>query len=336
MKEKSKYYDFSIIVPIYNVAIFLRKCIESIINQTYKNFELILVDDGSTDESSEICDEYKEKYNNIVVIHKKNGGLVSARKSGIECARGKYVVCVDGDDWVKEDYIESFFNIIKTYSPDLIISEYNIVNSNSIKKYSYNVRYGYYDEKQIKEELFSFIISNKNGKAFAPTIWAKAFKKDIYEKNQKLVNNKISMGEDCACTLLCMFDAKSIFIVNKHTYFYRYNENSMTKRKKAFNLKELHLLYSHYMSNINLNATFFYNQFARKMIHSLFNYSVSQFYLDKKYNEVCKLINEELRKKEFYNLIHFKVTNCSLKLKIAHITLKYKLHFFMYIYSKLK
>ena len=96
----------TIIVPIYNVQEYLRKCIESIINQSYKNIEIILVDDGSTDESPKICDYYAEIDHRVVVIHKDNGGLVSARKAGTAKAIGDYILNVDGDDWIEEDRVE--------------------------------------------------------------------------------------------------------------------------------------------------------------------------------------------------------------------------------------
>ena len=99
----------SIIVPIYNVELYLEKCIESIINQTYKNLEIILVDDGSTDSCGKICDEYAKKDNRIKVIHKINGGLSDARNKGMEIAKGKYIGFVDGDDYVASDMYETLY-----------------------------------------------------------------------------------------------------------------------------------------------------------------------------------------------------------------------------------
>ena len=101
--EKEQNILFSIIVPIFNVSAYVRKCIESIVNQTYQNLDIILVDDGSTDDSGVICDEYAEKDSRIRVIHKTNGGLVSARKAGINIAKGEYSLYVDGDDWIEND-----------------------------------------------------------------------------------------------------------------------------------------------------------------------------------------------------------------------------------------
>ena len=97
----------TVIVPIYNVSQYLDRCVNSIVNQTYKNLEIILVDDGSRDDSSKKCDEYAIKYKNIVVIHKKNEGLGFARNSGLSIAKGSYIVFVDGDDWIENNAIEA-------------------------------------------------------------------------------------------------------------------------------------------------------------------------------------------------------------------------------------
>ena len=99
---------YSIIVPIYKIEQYITQCIESIIHQTYKNIEIILVDDGSDDNCPVICDEYALKDDRIKVIHKENGGLVSARKAGALEATGDYICCVDGDDYIAENYIEEF------------------------------------------------------------------------------------------------------------------------------------------------------------------------------------------------------------------------------------
>ena len=104
----------SIIVPVYNVEKYLSKCLDSIINQTYKNLEIILIDDGSTDKSGEICDKYKNEDKRIIVIHQLNGGVSAARNTGIGVAKGRYILFIDSDDWIEKDYVSSLF----TYAGD--------------------------------------------------------------------------------------------------------------------------------------------------------------------------------------------------------------------------
>lgn len=113
--------QISIVVPIYNIQDYLKRCIDSIINQSYKYIEIILVDDGSTDNCPEICDAYAQKDNRIRVIHKKNGGLVSARKAGTAIAKGDYILNVDGDDWIENKRIEILVKEgILPYKADMI------------------------------------------------------------------------------------------------------------------------------------------------------------------------------------------------------------------------
>ena len=107
----------SIIVPVYNVEKYLSKCLDSIINQTYKNLEIILIDDGSTDKSGEICDKYKNEDKRIIVIHQLNGGVSAARNTGIGVAKGRYILFIDSDDWIEKDYVSSLF----TYAGNDII-----------------------------------------------------------------------------------------------------------------------------------------------------------------------------------------------------------------------
>lgn len=119
----------SIIVPVYNVEQYLDDCLISIINQTYKNLEIILIDDGSTDKSGKICDEYAKKDSRIIVIHKENGGVSSARNAGLRIAKGAYIGFVDPDDWIAEDMYEVLYSNAKKYDADVSVCKYKIVKN---------------------------------------------------------------------------------------------------------------------------------------------------------------------------------------------------------------
>ena len=148
----------SIIVPIYMIDSYVGICIESIIKQTYKNIDIILVDDGSKDRCSEICDLYAGKDNRITVIHKKNGGLVSARKAGIRVAKGKYVTYVDGDDWIETDYIESLHKEAVENGADIVCAGYTRdLFFKSFKIYN-DTKQGFYSENSLKK-LYDNMIS---------------------------------------------------------------------------------------------------------------------------------------------------------------------------------
>lgn len=127
----------SVIIPVYNVAPYLAKCIDSVLEQTYKNIEILLIDDGSSDESGSICDRYEKMDNRILVFHKKNGGLSDARNYGIERASGAYLTFIDSDDYVSKQYISYLYSILKKYDADLAVCgykeskcrDYNFINS---------------------------------------------------------------------------------------------------------------------------------------------------------------------------------------------------------------
>ena len=120
----------SVILPIYNVEKYLEKCLKSVINQTYKNLEIILVDDGSKDNSPQICDEYAVKDKRIVVIHKSNGGLSDARNAGIEIAKGKYIALIDSDDYVEKDYVQFLYQLIKENNAEMSICSHTVLYTN--------------------------------------------------------------------------------------------------------------------------------------------------------------------------------------------------------------
>ena len=111
----------TVIIPIYNVSKYLKNCLESVINQTYKNLEIICINDGSTDNSLGILKEYKERDERIIIIDKKNAGVSAARNDGIEKASGEYLFCVDGDDYIDEDFFEKFYNNAKKNDSDLVV-----------------------------------------------------------------------------------------------------------------------------------------------------------------------------------------------------------------------
>ena len=124
----------SVIVPIYNVEEYLEKCLDSIINQTYKNLEIILVDDGSPDKCPQICDEYAKKDDRIVVIHKENGGVSSARNLGLDIAKGEFITFVDSDDWIDETMYEKMMLKQAEENLDLVFTRYKTIKNGSIKK----------------------------------------------------------------------------------------------------------------------------------------------------------------------------------------------------------
>ncbi len=325
---------FSIIVPIYNVEKYIRQCIDSILGQTYRDFELILVDDGSPDNCPIICDEYKQKDSRIKVIHKANGGVVSARYNGIQTCKGTYIIFVDGDDWINQDYLELTKKIIDNCSPDIICYGHYIASQDNSIKYELPYKNGYYDHSKLRNNIFPILLEDVRAVSFTPSLWAKVFLRELYIQHQ-VVDLPIKMGEDSACVKPCVYHANSMFISSECTYYYRCNPMSVTNLGKAINWNDPQMRAQHLMNHINMSDSDFQQQLSRATVHSLFNVVVSQFNRREKYSIIVKEIKKELGSDFYHNAIsnaHFK----SLRGKLMLYGLKYRLFWLMKLYNRMK
>ena len=169
----------SIIVPVYKVEKYLKKCIDSILNQTYKNYELILVDDGSPDCCPIICDNYAEKNDRVIVIHKQNGGLSDARNTGIAIAKGDFICFVDSDDYVSEDFCELLLNAVLKSNADMAICNYLVVDENGNSIQDKNVHLPIQDEC-ISSQEFIKEYCGKYGWYYV-VAWNKIYKRDLFK-----------------------------------------------------------------------------------------------------------------------------------------------------------
>ena len=163
----------SVIIPIYDVQGYIRKCIDSVIKQTYKNIEIILVDDGSPDNCGLICDEYAKKYERIIVIHKKNGGLSSARNAGLDICKGEYVTFIDSDDYVHERYIEELTYMLENNKVDISIANRYEVEDECVEKNTY---YSGIQKIMNSEELLMEFFNNR----IPHEAWGKLYKKELF------------------------------------------------------------------------------------------------------------------------------------------------------------
>lgn len=215
---------YSFIVPIYNVEKYLNRCIDSILSQDYKNFELILIDDGSPDGCSQICDSYAKKDNRIRVIHKVNGGLVSARNKGIEEAKGDFICYVDGDDWIKSNLISSVNKIINRYNDvDMVVYSGRRIFEDHMEDLPFDIEEGLYDKKRLNVEIYPYMMYDRrkpfcNGLVF-PVAWNKIYKRELLKKHY-CTNEKIKMGEDNAFVFECLLHADKVFFLDEKLYEY--------------------------------------------------------------------------------------------------------------------
>ena len=222
----------TLIIPIYNIEQYLSQCLDSVINQTYKNIQIILVDDGSTDSSGRICDEYADKDSRIIVIHKENGGLVSARKAGLRKATGEYVVYVDGDDWIELNAIEHMVGTIERTKADIVLYDHYENTGESQIVVTNNVKEGLYDKGKLLRHIYPKMISTERFFEWQifPAVWDMILRRDLLERCQYDVDNTITMGEDASCKYPCLLMADMLYIERKAFYHYRQNQNSMVKQ----------------------------------------------------------------------------------------------------------
>ncbi len=297
----------SIIVPVYNTEKYLRNCIDSLINQTYHHIEIILVDDGSTDSSGMICDEYKQKDERIRIIHKRNEGVTKARISGYDLSKGEYISFVDSDDTLMPNAIEIMCNDIKNNNVDIIVCQLNTkIRSKSLPAIR-AVKIGRYEKSDIEcmlgENFLFDVPTNKSG--FPLYLCGKLFKKAIL-KNHLQVGIGYWYGEDMITIYSIMKQVNSIYISDAFLYNYIQHEEQAT-RKSSFDLfPQYEKIWSYFEADDKQN--YFKNQLPRriwclimlhlKIISKKENYKV--------YDQFVKYINHSavINRILFDNFVH--------------------------------
>lgn len=234
----SMHSKVSIIVPIYNVEKYLCKCVDSILNQQYYDLEVILVDDGSTDHSGEIADSYKEKDKRIIVIHKQNGGLSSARNGGLDIAHGDYIGFVDSDDWIEPNMYADMMNAMCKYKCDVVECAVNIVEGDNIRQYTP------LNDEIIsgKEAVYRQLRSISNTDMPRIAVWSKLFKAD-YWRNKRFPVGKIH--EDYMLTCEAFYCANTVALI-KHGLYNHLVSNNQSIMNSKFGKKDLYLEKQYY------------------------------------------------------------------------------------------
>ena len=218
---------FSVVMPVYNVEKYLRESVESVLKQTYTNFELIIVDDGSTDGCYEICENYQKSDSRCKVIHQENKGLLLARRTGIRVASGDYLINVDSDDKCSLSMLEKLATIIKEKSPDMIIFNYASLNDRgliSIRKPLIENELTELDKEWILKTFVSSVVLNM--------MWIKCTKLSIVDVDADYTSyGRLNMAEDQLQSVALFQNANSIYYYNEALYFYRDNGESITRKQ---------------------------------------------------------------------------------------------------------
>lgn len=309
---------FSIVIPVYCVEQFLPQAIESVLSQSVSDWELILVDDGSPDRCGEICDRYAALDKRIRVVHKPNGGLVSARQAGVVQCSGTYILNLDGDDYWDSDFLSNLESVIVQYHPDGILFGYRKVteegrpigelyNKPAEGLYSGTSLAGIWD-RMLYDPQYPDI--NKNMGAFCNGIVLAAFRREIAAPLQQAVPTQIKMGEDAAVTIPAVCRCNSIYFGNKIGYNYRIRRGSISHAFSRSQMQELELLTAHlkeyadYLPAWNLGC-YLYRQMEGYWINAARNLP--------NYQEFRACVSDSFKTSSEDVIAH--ISKCPLKLK---------------------
>lgn len=334
----------SVIVPVYNVERYLRQCIESILHQTYTDFEVILVDDGSLDSSGKICDEYSERFSNISVLHKKNEGLGYARNAGIEKAHGEFIVFVDSDDYVEENMLFDLYNALIECGVDTCMGGHNRVNMKNefISSHPYKKTLFKY-EQVVKKFIPRFIGSApEKSDCVSTAAWNVLYSMDIIRKNDlKFPSERELISEDIIFNLDYFKYSTGVSLIETCNYNYRINNNSLTTNYKEHRFELIKKLYFVEMKKLkNLGI---YDVAKYRLMRQFFNYLRMCFkqedILVSKLNHKNALIN--IKKICSDTLVEsiiseFPIDKLGMTQKVFVLLVKYKVSIIIYICVKFK
>lgn len=239
----------SIIVPVYNTELYLERCLNSLVNQTYRDIEIILIDDGSTDSSGDICDIFSEKDDRVIVIHNSNRGCVRSRKDGIRLATGRYVLFCDSDDYMEENSVEEMYHIAQHTNTDIVVCGYYTDEKGKRRENINCLPEGLYGQDNMeflyKNMIFDF---TKHKPGVLQSMCGKLFKKDLLTEVLMQEDERITLGEDAANVYLYLLSCKTIFLLNRCFYHYCIRENSMCTKKDIEIFRKIDI-FNLYMQN---------------------------------------------------------------------------------------
>ena len=298
----------SVIVPVYNVEKYLEKCVNSILSQSYKNIEIILVDDGSTDLSGEICDLYSKDYPNIKTIHKKNGGLSSARNAGLDIARGQYIGFVDSDDWVKESMYENMYRNIKSSGCDIATCGMLLSDGNKQKEYKNIKKKKVYTRDRALIEIL--LERDLDVSACNKLYNANLFRDIRYPEGE---NN-----EDAAVIMDIMSKVKEIIHIGTPEYFYFQRKGSISNTPSDKNLLDQ---YNHALQ---------INEIVLKKYNNLKQYS--EFYIFTQIVTILKCLLFNFNKKDIFIKYYLLLKDYDIKKNKKLFGLKRKILFCVIVF----
>lgn len=282
----------SVIIPAYNSDRYLGRCLESIINQTYHNLEIIVVDDGSTDNTRQTAEEYAQRDTRIRVIHQPNKGLVAARKTGLEAASGDYISAVDSDDWIASNRYEDVYEKGIKIGAEVISTDVcNVYDAKHTVPVKISLEKKVYDKKEILDEVLMKIIDRDHFYSAAMNFnnWNLVVKAGIALKRQLAVDDRISAREGMIYVVGCLIDAKKLAIIEGGDYFYVKRSDSLDHKYDPANREKLKIAHASLRNYINELPADCRDRYSREI--DLFEY---YSYLISDYDYLCRDTDEML------------------------------------------
>lgn len=336
---------FSLILPVYNVEKYVKRCVNSLLRQEYTDHEIILVDDGSTDSSGSICDKLADKNNNIFAYHKENGGLSDARNYGMDRAKGNYILFIDSDDWVDEKLLISLHNHLNKSNVDILKFGFQKMQEGNYKNtfFSY-FNIGVYDRRQIEETILPYTIGPKRLFCYeqnaCKSVWSHVYSLNfLRENNIRFVSEREILNEDYLFNLHTLLYAKSLEVTHYILYYYDYREGSLSKRYITNEFERKLKLHREYKLLLERNGLFeryetpYYSECVDGFYACISNECCC-------WNETSKYAVQNIKKilncKECeISLLKCKRSNMNLKGKVIYWLMRLKFAYLMYILYKI-
>ena len=307
--------QFSIIIPVYNEAEFLNRCLDSIMAQTFIDFEAILVDDGSTDGSEHICDAYAEKDPHFRVIHKENGGLVSARNVGLFEAKGEYITYIDGDDWADPNMLQYVHDRLEESQVPLDMVLFGAeakYSDRSVRLYNH-VPEGNYDRKRLEKEVFPILLSDRRkgfrlGSAITGHTWNKYCRRELQLENY-VRDERIKMFTDVPLTYECLLNCQNVYIGNEPLYYYnKTNKHSITTvRQRNYLTQSFGYLISYLHSRLKGHyGPVIDRELNDYPVHLIISCAIWRLTTEKSFFSAVKEVKDGLKESGMLQYIHLK------------------------------
>lgn len=272
----------SIIIPLYNEEKHLDRCIKSIVKQTYKDIEIIILNDGSTDSSKEICDKWSQIDSRIKVIHKKNSGVSDTRNLGIEKSQGKYITFIDSDDYIDETMINKLYVDLINNNSDISVCGFKRITENN------KILYESIKKKTTLNNKNEFLNELMKEKLFIGSLWGKLYNKELF-KNNKLDKN-LRIAEDLDLLIRISKDIKKISLIGENLYYYFDNEKSVTRKSNFDKYSDEIKVLEKNLNNSDINKKLIMSRYIRINTCLFYNFRKT----DKKNAEYCRKIIKKI------------------------------------------